>query len=143
MKLLRSAVIVLAVVVMAACLTNTSFSADKGKYEDMQGMCEAKIKDLRDAATALQASDPDLAKGLNDLAGEKEKKMQEMADIKAKADAKKKLLRDSAAVLQKTDPDLAEKLWDMSDHKQKQGIRPGAKRCHMSGMGMMEFGEKE
>ncbi|MDD5439686.1 MAG: hypothetical protein PHS37_05835 [Candidatus Omnitrophica bacterium] len=117
MKLLRSVFLVLAVVLVSAALLGVSFAAEKMQHKDWQEVCQSKIKVLKDSAAAVQATNPDLAKGLNDLAAQKEKMMQEMMDMKAEKEAKTKLLRDSAAALQKTNPGLAEELWDMSTRK--------------------------
>lgn len=117
MKMLKSAAIIITAAAIIASMSGTSFAFGKEGHKDWQAKCEAKIKDLKDSAAALQQTNPDLAKGLNDLAAEKEKMMQEMKDMKAKHEAKAKMLRDSAAALQKTNPELAKKLWEMSEHK--------------------------
>lgn len=117
MKMLRSAVVVITAATIIACMSGVSFAFEKGQCKDCQEKCQAAIKDLKDSAAALQQTNPDLAKGLNDLAAQKEKKIQEMTDMKAKHETKTKMLRDSAAALQKTNPDLAKKLWDMSEYK--------------------------
>lgn len=140
MKLLRSAVVVVAVLAIIASMTGASFAMEKsckgmqGKCcKDMQEKCGAKIKALKDSAAALQKTNPELAKGLNDLAAEKEKMLQEITDMKAKHEAKVKMLRDSAAVLQKSNPDLAKELWDMSEYKHMGEARHGEKKgpAHM------------
>ena len=83
MKLLRVAVVVLAVAVVVANLAGTLFAAEKMHHKDWKQMCENKIKALKDSAAILQKTNPDMAKELTDLASEKEKKMQEMADGKS------------------------------------------------------------
>ncbi|MDD5423558.1 MAG: hypothetical protein PHT32_09125 [Candidatus Omnitrophica bacterium] len=135
MKSLNIAVI--AAILVAIAFGGISY-ADKGKHGDWQNKCQAELKDLKDAATALQQSNPDLAKGLNDLAAEKEKKMKEMAEMKAKCETRTKLLRDSAASLQKTNPELAETLWDMSKPRPMGKMGYGQKGCPMHMMGYRE-----
>ncbi len=142
MKLLRIAVIVLAVTVMVANLASNLFAAEKMQHKDWQQMCQDKIKALKDSAAILQKTDPAMAEGLTDLASEKEKKMQEMADMKAKHEAKTKMLRDSAAALQKTNPDLAKELWDMSEYKHMKKGLMGKKECPMGMMGHEEEAEE-
>ncbi|MBF0217300.1 MAG: hypothetical protein HQL30_09950 [Candidatus Omnitrophica bacterium] len=88
----------------------------KGGMMD-KATCETKIKNLKDSAAALQSSNPDLAKGLTDLAAKKTEMLQKMQETEKKYEAKTKLLRDSAAALQKTNPVLAEELWAMSEMK--------------------------
>ncbi len=128
-------VAVAAMVLVAVLFCGFSF-AGSGKSGDLQNKCQAELKDLKDAALALQASEPDLAKGLTALAAEKEKKIQEMADMKSKCDARTKLLRDSAASLQKTNPELAETLWNMSKPRNMGGVMAsGQKHCSMSKVG--------
>jgi len=77
----------------------------------------AKIKLLQDSAAALQKSNPDLAKGLNDIADREAKAMQEW---KARYEAKVKLLKDAAVALQQSNPELAKGLEEMSEAKPKQ-----------------------
>jgi len=81
---------------------------------------ESKIKLLQDSAAALQKSNPDLAKGLNDIADKEAKEMQEW---KAQHEAKVKLLKDAAAALQQSNPDLAKGLQEMSEGKHKQEMQ--------------------
>jgi accessory colonization factor AcfC len=138
MKLLRVAVVVLAVAVMVANLAGTLFAVEKMHHKDWQKMCQDKIKALKDSAVILQKTNPDLAKGLTDLASEKEKMMQEMTDMKAQHETKTKMLRDSAAILQKTNPDLAKELWDMSEHKHMNKGWMGKKGCSMCTKGHEE-----
>lgn len=125
----------LKIIIIIAMLGVVAFSglsfAMKSGHGDWQEKCQAELNGLKDAAAALEGSNPDLAKGLNDLISEKEKKMQEMAEMKNKYDAKKKLLRDSAAALQKTNPELAETLWDMSEKKHMGKMGPMGKMCPM------------
>jgi len=89
---------------------------DKGSKMNKEALT-AKIKTLRDSATALQASNPVLAKGLNDLADKKAEEMQKWQEWKDKGDAKAKLLKDSAAALQAANPALAQELQKMSEQK--------------------------
>ena len=108
MKLLRSAVVLLAVAVVVTSLAGSLLAAEGMHHKDWQKICQEKITALKDSAAILQKTNPDLAKGLTDLASMKEKKLQEMTDMKANHEAKEKMLRDSAAILQKSNPDF---LW--------------------------------
>ena len=114
MKSLRTIVTGLAVVGMVVFLSSLSFAEEGCKEGKMNN--EAKVKLLRDSATALQKSNPDLAKGLSDSADKEAKEMQEW---KAKHDAKVKLLQDASAALQKSNPDLANGLQEMCKSKSK------------------------
>ncbi len=92
---------------------------------------EVKIKLLQDSATALQQTNPDLAKKLSDLAneemneskekmeGSKEKVVKDSAEWKAKHEARVQLFKDASAALQATHPDLAKNLMDMTVAKHK------------------------
>jgi hypothetical protein len=80
----------------------------------------ARVQLLNDSATALDKSNPDLAKGLRDLAAAKwEKGEKGSADMKAKAEARKKLLNDASAALEKSNPDLSQKLKKMAEWKMR------------------------
>ncbi|MDD5422202.1 MAG: hypothetical protein WC592_03205 [Candidatus Omnitrophota bacterium] len=138
MNSLRVAVI--AAILVAVVFGGISYADQgrQGRHGDRQDKCQTELKDLKDAATALQQSNPDLAKGLNELVAENEKKMQEMADMKAKCEARTKLLRDSAASLQKANPELAETLWDMSKPRPMRKMGYGQKECPMRMMGPRE-----
>ena len=92
------------------------YGQHKGAKVDKE-TCVAQIKVLRDSATALQTSNPVLAKGLNDLADKKAEKMKKWQDWKAQHEAKKNLLKDSALALKKSNPALAKKLQKMSEKK--------------------------
>ncbi len=133
MKSLRSIFIGLAVVGMVAFLSSVSL-AEEGHHAWEEGKEDegAKIKLMKNSAVALQASSPDLSKGLNDWAMDEEKEMQEWKEQKTKHAAKKKLLTDSAAALEKTNPDLAKGLKEMAEKKH------GNKKHEM-----MEKNEKE
>ena len=72
---------------------------------------EAKVKLLQDSAAALQQSNPELAKGLSDMAGKESKEMQ---DMQAKHEVKAKLLKDAAAALAQSNPTLANGLLEMT-----------------------------
>ena len=131
MKSLRSAVVVLAVMAVVACVAGSSSAFMKGSHhKDWEEKCQSKIKALQDSAAALQKTDPELAKGLNELAAEKETKLKEMTEMKAKKDAKVKLLKDSAAALRKTNPELSDELLDMSSYHNKGKMGMG-KMCPM------------
>jgi len=96
---------------------------------------EAKIKLLQDSAAALQQTNPDLAKKLNDLVneeankskekleGSKEKVAKDSAEWKAKHEARVKLFKDAAAALQQTYPDLAKSLEEMTVAKHNTGMQ--------------------
>ena len=116
MKFSRRMFVIVAVCGMILSLCSLSF-AEK-KHHSWKEEHAAKIKALRDSAATLQQSNPDLAKGLTDLADKEEKQMQE---LKEAHDAKVKLLNDSIAALQKTNPDLAKELEKMKEEKYKKG----------------------
>jgi phage shock protein A len=121
MKYLRSIIIVIAVFAMMISLSGLAFAeigkgACKGCKMD-KDTCAVQIKTLRDSAAALQASNPTLAKGLNDLADKKAEKMQKMQEWKDKHAAKMNLLKDSATALKKSNPALAQELQKMSEKK--------------------------
>jgi len=127
MRYLRNVILGIAVFAITMSLSGLAFG------EMMQGGCSgckgcgsgkvnkeahaATIKTLRDSATALQASNPALAKGLNDLADKKAEMIQKWQAWKNKHDAKVKLLQDSAMALQKSNPVLAQELQKMSEKK--------------------------
>ncbi len=114
MKLLRTIVIGLALVGMVVFLSSLAFAEEgckAGKFNH-----EAKVKLLRDSATALQKSNPDLAKGLSDYADKEAKEMQEW---KVEHDAKVKLMQEASTALQQSNPDLAKGLQDMCKSKPK------------------------
>jgi len=118
MKSLRSVLIGLAVLGMIVFLSSLSFAKEghaAGKKHH-----EVSIKLLEDSATALQQSNPALAKELKDWADDEAKEMKEWKEKKERHEAKVKLLEDSAAALQKSNPDLAKRLKEMeSKHKKK------------------------
>lgn len=121
MRYLRSVIIGIAVFAVIASLSGLVF-AEMGKCTYKGGKmdkdsCAAQIKTLKDSAAALQASNPALAKGLNDLADRKAENMQKMQEWKDKHDAKMKLLKDSAAALQASNPALSQELQKMSEGK--------------------------
>lgn len=118
MKYFRIVLIGLAVLGMIVFLSSVSF-AEEG-YHSGKGNHEAKIKLLKDSAAALQKSNPDLAKGLNDIA---DKEAKEMQDWKVKHEAKVKLLKDAATALQLSNPDLAKGLEEMSEGKPKREMQ--------------------
>jgi hypothetical protein len=121
MRYLRSVTIGIAVFAMIISLSGLAFAemrygAHKGGKVDKE-TCTAQIKVLRDSATALQTSNPALAKGLNDLADKRTEMMQKMQEWKDNHDAKIKLLKDSATALTASNPALAQELQKMSDNK--------------------------
>ena len=118
MRSLRSVIIGIAVFAMIFSLSGLAFAKmGHGAYKGDKDALAAQVKSLRDAASALQATNPDLAKGLNDLADKKEKKMQKWQESKDKHEANMKLLKDSATALQTSNPALAQELQKMSEKK--------------------------
>ena len=135
MRSLRSVIIGIAVFAMIISLFGLAFAemghnAYKGGKVDKEA-CAAQIKDLRDSATALKASNPTLAKGLSDLADKKAEEMQKWQEWKDEHDAKMKLLKDSAVALKKSNPDLAQELEKMSRQKHMDKEEAGMKMGHM------------
>jgi hypothetical protein len=133
MKLLRVLVIGLVVAGAAVFLSGLA-CAEEGCTQGKKMHHEAKIKLLQDAATALQKSNPDLAKGLSDYADKEAKEMQEW---KARHDEKVKLLQDAATALEKSNPDLAKGLQGMCEGKAKGKVHKTMhkKAEHTSGQG--------
>lgn len=132
MRYLRSVTIGISVFAMITSLSGLAF-AKMGQgscCKDGKGAkvyketCVAQIKTLKDSATALQTSNPALAKGLNDLADKRSEMMQKMQEWKDKHDAKMNLLKDSATALKTSNPVLAQELQKMSEkkHMEKQEI---------------------
>ena len=118
MKLLRNVFIGVVALAISICLSGMSF-AEEGyhKWKDNMDNEVAKIKLMKDSATALQQANPALAKGLSDWAADEEKEMQEWKGQKAKHEAKTQLLTDSAAALDKTNPDLAKGLKKIAEKR--------------------------
>ena len=123
-----------------AAVANDVAAAKKAKHE-------ARIKLLQDSATALQATNPDLAMKLTDIVngqskekveGSKETVAKGSAEWKAKHDARIQLYKDAAAALQATNPDLAKGLMDMTVPKQKTEMQKAAEEKNEKG----EVGEK-
>ena len=104
MRNLRNAVVGMAVLAMMVSLSGLALAetgcgihkGDKSCKMDKES-CAARIKTLKDSAAALQATNPDLAKGLSDLADKKTEMMQKWQEQKDKHDARTNLLKDSAA----------------------------------------------
>lgn len=126
MRLVRSMLIGAALVGMVVVLSGVSFAQEAqsaGKDSSAwQAKREARIKLLQDSAAALQQSNPDLAKGLLEMAeghkgGKETKEAKDSAEWKAKREARVKVLKDSAAALQQSNPDLAKSLLEMSERK--------------------------
>jgi hypothetical protein len=126
MRSLRLVIIGVAVLGVLFFLSRASFA---------QGDKEAKIKVLQDSAAALAQSNPDLSKGLTDLAneetnekteGKKTPVAKDSPEWKAKHDARVKLFQDSAAALQAAHPDLASSLLKMAERKHKKITQPTA-----------------
>ena len=127
MRYLRSVTIGIAVFAIIILLSGLAFAemgqgACKGGKVDKEASA-ATIKTLKDSATALQTSNPALAKGLNDLADKKAEKMQKWQEWKDRHDANKKLLKDSVTALQTSNPALSQELQKMSEkkHMEKEG----------------------
>ena len=121
MRYLRGVIIGIAIFVMVISLSGLAFAemghgAYKGGKLDKE-TCTIQIKVLRDSAAALKSSNPDLAKGLNDLADKKADELQKWQEWKDKHDAKMKLLKDSATALQTSNPALAQELQKMGEKK--------------------------
>ena len=97
-----------------AAATNDVLAARKARYE-------AAIKLLQDSATALQATNPDLAMKLVDIANgrSKENLVKGSPEWKAKHDVRVELYKEASAILQTTNPDLAKGLMDMAVPWQK------------------------
>ncbi len=135
MKLARNVFFGLVVAGAIVFLSSASFAQmapEAGKDSTvMKEKHEAKIKLLQDSATALQQTNPDLAKKLSDLVnkeaneskesleGSKEKVAKDSVEWKAKHEARVQLFKDAAAALQQTHPDLAKSLEEMTVAKQK------------------------
>ena len=118
MRYLRSVVVGIAVFAMIISLSGLAFAEmGKGACKIDKEACAAQIKTLKDSAAALQTSNPDLAKGLNDLADKKAEKIQKQQEWKDKHDANKKLMKDSAAALQTSNPALAQELQKVCEEK--------------------------
>ena len=118
MKSLRN--IFTAVVVLGAiCFLSRLSFADEGCAGGKMNH-EAKVKLLKDSATALQQLHPELAKGLNAIVDKEAKELQEM---KANHESKMKLLLDAAAALEKSNPDLAKGLEQMSETRHKKAMQ--------------------
>ncbi|MDP3789488.1 MAG: hypothetical protein Q8R48_03690 [Candidatus Omnitrophota bacterium] len=118
MKSLRSVLIGMAVFAMIISLSGLTLAEmGCGACKVDKEACAAQIKTLRDSAVALSASNPDLAKGLNDLADKKAERLQKNQDWSDKHAAKTKILKDSAAALQTSNPALAQELQKMGEEK--------------------------
>ena len=118
MRYLRSVIIGIAIFAMIISLSGLAFAEmGKGACKVDKEACAAQIKTLRDSATALQTSNPALAKGLNDLADKKAEKLQKWQEWSDKHDVKMKLMKDSATALQTSNPALAQELQKMSEKK--------------------------
>ena len=77
MRSLRSVIMGMAIFAMIISLSGLAFAKmEKGACKVDKESCAAQIKTLKDSAAALQTSNPDLAKGLNDLADKKAEKIQ-------------------------------------------------------------------
>lgn len=110
----------IAVILLALAFVSSVSFAESGEKEcktwkECKENDETTIKVMQDSAAALQKSNPDLAKGLNDYASEEAKEKQEWKERKERYEAKTKLLTDSAVALEKTNPNLAKALKEMSE----------------------------
>ena len=124
MKSLRSVIMGIAIFAMVISFSEMAFAEMKccmhkeGKYGQCdKATCDIAIKTLRDSATALQVSNPTLAKGLTDLANKKAEMMQKCIDMQTKHETKMNLLKDSAAALKTSNPALSQELQKMSEKK--------------------------
>ena len=134
MKLLRGVVLGLVVVGLVALFSGLA-SAEEECVGGMKGKMmshEGKMKVMQDAAVALEKTNPELSKQLNDYVAMKTKKMEEM---KVNQEQKTKMLQDAAAALEKSNPELSKELQDMCEGKawgmEKKGMM-------MEKKGMME-----
>jgi gas vesicle protein len=121
MKYLRNGIIGIGVFAMILSFSGLVF-AEMGHGMHKGGKmnketCTVQIKVLRDSATALQASNPTLAKGLIDLADKRAEKMQKMQEWQDQHAAKMNLLKDSASALKTSNPTLSQELKKMSERK--------------------------
>ena len=119
MKLSRSVMVGLLVGGVVVLLSSASFADGEHKKGDH----EAVIKTLRNSASALEVSHPDLAKGLTNYANEESKEIEGKEEKGAKEDLAEgslvKVLNDSAAALAQSSPDLSKKLTEYADRKAK------------------------
>jgi hypothetical protein len=118
MRYLRSVIMGMTMFAMIISLSGLAFAEMRhGAMGESKEASDAKIKVLRDSATALAASNPNLAKGLNDLADKKAEEMKKWQEWKDKHDARIKLLKDSSTALKTLNPSLAQELQTMSEEK--------------------------
>jgi gas vesicle protein len=117
---------VLGIIVFLSGVSFAQMASDAGKDSSaMKAKHDARIQLFKDAAAALQQTNPDLAKGLSDLVNEdanglKEKLTKDSPEWKARHEARILLFKDAAAALQQSHPDLAKGLNEMeSKHKKK------------------------
>jgi hypothetical protein len=82
-----------------------------------KAQCESNIKTLKDSAAILQASHPDLAKSLTEMAGQKEEAMKKM---RAMHEASLKTVEDAATALQPVNPELSKGLKAYADQEEKE-----------------------
>jgi hypothetical protein len=134
MRCIKSLTMAMTVLVMFVLLSGLSYAemehsgCKEGKKCAMDKMPSvAHIKVLRDSALALQTSNPDLAKGLNDLANKKEEKMKKWQQWNEQHDATMKLLKDSAAALKASNATLAQELETMSKTQHMEEQESGEK----------------
>ena len=129
-------VTVLGIAVLLSKVAFAQMAPEAGKDSSArQTRHETKIKLLQDSSTALQQTNPDLAKRLNDLVneeaneskekmeGSKEKVAKDSAGWKAKHEARVQLFKDASAALQQSHPDLAKSLEEMSVAKHKTAMQ--------------------
>ena len=118
MLYLRNMLTGIAVFALIVALSGLAFAEmECGACKIDKEACTAKIKVLRDSATALSASNPALAKELNNLADKKAEMLQKNQEWSEEHSAKTKILKDSAAALQASNPALAQELQKMSEEK--------------------------
>ena len=142
MRYFKGVIIGIAVFAMTISLSGLAFAEmEQGACKGCKGAkvdkeaCAAQIKTLKDSATALQTSNPTLAKGLNDLVDKEAAKLQKRQDWQAKHDAKIKLLKDSAMALNTSNPALAQELQKMSEKKHMEKEEAGENTESMEGQG--------
>ena len=123
MKAVRKVFFGLAVLGIVVFLSGISFAktapAAEKDLSARKAKHEARVKLLKDAAAVLQQSNPDLAKGLQEIAEGKQKSTEPKGSPawQAEREARLKLLKDAAVALQQSNPALAKNLQEMSEHK--------------------------
>ncbi|HTY45764.1 MAG TPA: hypothetical protein VMD52_07245 [Patescibacteria group bacterium] len=125
MKFLKTAVIGSAVFGVIVFLSGLSYAQEASAVKDSpewKVKHDVKMKILQDSATALQQTNPGLAKKLDDLIYEETNESKEgSGESKEKNEENASILTDAAKALQHTHPDLAKGLKQMIRLKEKPG----------------------